>query len=65
MKFEEALQAMREGKKVTRKHLAIVLGEPVHYCILNGKLIYYSGIEYYDFPLSTEDILSEDWELVK
>lgn len=64
MKFEDALKAMREGKKVARKNWAIVLGEPVHYCILNGKLMYYSGIEYYGFSVSGGEILAEDWEIV-
>lgn len=64
MKFEEALKAMREGKKVARKNWAIVLGEPVHYCILNGKLMYYSGITHYEFNISGKDILAEDWEII-
>ena len=64
MKFEEALKAMREGKKVARQGWEIVLGKPVHQCILDGKLMHYTGITYYSFPIAGRDILAEDWEVV-
>jgi len=67
MKFEDALKAMREGKKVTRKDWALVLGTPEYYCVLNGKFVFYSGIEYYEscISISGKDILAEDWEVVE
>lgn len=64
MIFEQALKAMREGKKVARKHWAIVLESPVHICILDKEILHYTGIDYYDFPLDSEDVMAEDWEVV-
>ena len=65
MRFEQALQAMREGKKVRLK------GQPNEYSIVDGKI----WVEYADFldniqfaphtgfPCYT--IMSEDWEVVE
>jgi hypothetical protein len=59
MKFEEALQAMREGKKVRVK------GETYYLSIISK--IYYDGDP--DRPcenLNTEyHIMDEDWEIVE
>ncbi len=66
MRFEEALQAMREGKRIIKKDL------PVYkYDIVDGKI----WKEYPDFldniiympnaAFPCSDILSEDWEVVE
>lgn len=65
MRFEEALKAMREGKRIMKKDL------PVYkYDIVDGKI----WKEYPDFmdniiyvpnvAFACSDILSEDWEIV-
>lgn len=61
MRFEEALKAMREGKKVKRKKWTTEC-----LCIVDGALNGYSFIEhqYNTFPLSLSNIMSEDWEIV-
>lgn len=65
MRFEQALKAMREGKKVARKSWAKILDISPYRCIKDGKIMYYSGIEYYNFPLYDKDVLADDWEIVK
>lgn len=65
MKFEEALKAMREGKKVARKGWVLISGKPEYYCILDGNLMFYSRIEYYRTSIPGRDILAEDWEVVE
>lgn len=67
MKFEEALKAMREGKKVTRKAWSfnlvpdqtIYIDETHHICLST------SINEYEMIQIPTECILAEDWEIVK
>ena len=65
MKFEEALKAMREGKKVKLK------GHNGTYEIKNNRFIY-RGVddEYFptyhsNFTMTTWEIMSEDWEIVE
>lgn len=58
MKFEDALKAMREGKKVTfYGHI---------YYIQNGevRMDWSTGERDYPVTLNGNDILSEDWEIV-
>lgn len=57
MKFEEALKAMREGKKVQKGTLTYRLDE-----LDNGSSCLM--VEYPIGNLSTNDIVSEDWEVV-
>lgn len=64
MRFEEALKAMREGKKVSRKSWAKILGISPYRFIKDGKIMCYSGIEYYNFLLCDADVLADDWEVV-
>ena len=62
MKFEQALQAMREGKKVRRKSI-----ENAEYFIKNKKMMckYFAYGEYkYDSYIFFSEILAEDWEVV-
>lgn len=63
MKFEEAFKHMREGNKITRKSWSLILGCPQYYCIRNGKVMFYSGIEFYEY-ISLKDSLAEDWEVI-
>lgn len=64
MKFEEALKAMREGKKVKRpwyNEVYVISHNEIRYRYTFGK-----G-EVYEFGLNAiqkEDILAEDWEIV-
>lgn len=65
MRFEEALKAMREGKKIIKKDLP-----SYRYNIVDGKIFK----EYPDFmnniiympnvAFDCYDIMSEDWEIV-
>lgn len=57
MRFEEALKAMREGKKVQKRTLTYRLDE-----LDNGSNCLM--VEYPIGNLSKDDILSEDWEIV-
>lgn len=61
MKFEEALKAMRKGKKVTKKGYI-----KTYLSIKDGKLQGYCAIDkhYNTYPLALSSILSEDWEVV-
>lgn len=67
MRFEEALKAMREGKKVKLSSE----GLETIFWIKNEDIIsesFYDGEREYDQEAShwliTEEILSEDWEIV-
>ena len=66
MKFEEALSAMREGKRVTRKSSALILGENTYYFIEDNIVWHFTGISKtnYDCPFTQKEILAEDWEIV-
>jgi hypothetical protein len=64
MKFEEALKAMREGKKVKRpcmpQKISITETE-------GGKqyiLIYHQDYGFVPYRTDSDDILAEDWEIV-
>lgn len=67
MVFEDALKAMREGKKVTRKtwkfnlvpDQTIYIDETHHICLST------SINEYEMIKILAEWILAEDWEIVK
>ena len=65
MKFEEALKAMREGKKVKRPNDREI------YVISHNELRYrhtFGKGEVYEFGLTAmhkEAILAEDWEIVE
>ena len=57
MRFEEALKAMREGKKVQKRTLTYRLDE-----LDNGSNCLM--VEYPIGNLSKDDILAEDWEVI-
>ena len=60
MRFEEALKAMREGKKVKRISWNV---PDIFYSYANGVGIYDSLGNKEDM-IYTRDILAEDWEVV-
>lgn len=57
MKFEDALKAMREGKKVKTTYSPNLWLE-------NEEIWYKCKQGIFNYPLSTQDILAEDWEVV-
>lgn len=57
MRFEEALQAMREGKKVKIKE------QPIYYIKDNTIMEIWSNIGEVSTLLNPEEILSENWEV--
>ena len=66
MKFEQALQAMREGKKVKRPSQynprTIFDGSIIEICRWNGK----EPIDYEPLnSIQCSNILAEDWEIVE
>lgn len=74
MKFEEALQALRDGKRVTRKQDWGNIGLVLH-CNRqeNTKEIFYFHIDktletevkpFNTVRLCSEDLLAEDWEVI-
>lgn len=64
MKFENALKAMREGKKVKRpymtQNLAITETKSGEHYIL----IYRYDYGFVPYKANSADILAEDWEIV-
>lgn len=60
MRFEEALKAMREGKKVRRTSWDI---STIFYSYANGVGIY-DNYKNEENMIYTKDILAEDWEIV-
>lgn len=64
MRFEEALEAMREGKKVKRpcmlQKLVITETEGRKQHIL----IYHKCYGFIPYKADSDDILAEDWEIV-
>lgn len=70
MKFEEALKAMREGKKVSKKDRFYSRYFVDALYIDNGCLMWHC-VDDEDYPvddcdegLASTDIMSEDWEIV-
>ena len=59
MIFEQALQAMRNGKKVKLK------GEPVYYIEDNTIMESWKNIGEVSTLLNPEQILSDEWEVVE
>lgn len=59
MTFEDALKAMREGKSVQRKN-----GYNSYFISCGQIVTNYNGIGFYPMPISSEDILAEDWEVI-
>lgn len=55
MTFEEALKAMREGKKVRRPNS--------YYLVLDGNFVV-NEIGTDEHLLTREDLFAEDWEIV-
>lgn len=58
MRFEEALKAMREGKKVRIKD------EDKIYSIKKGYLLCLTNVDITEVNLDGYDIMAEDWEIV-
>ena len=58
MRFEEALQAMREGKKVKLEE------EPIYYIEDSTIIESWGNIGEVSTLLNPEKILAEDWEIV-
>ena len=58
MRFEEALQAMREGKKVKTKYTPVLLLEDdeIWFKCKHGTFNYF---------LTTGEVLAEDWEVIE
>ena len=65
MRFEDALKAMREGKKVKRpcmtQNLTITETESGEHYIL----IYHYDYGFVPYRADSADILAEDWEIVE
>lgn len=57
MRFEEALKAMREGKKVKSKYTPVLWLE-------DNEIWYANKRGIYNYFLTTSEVLSEDWEIV-
>lgn len=66
MRFEQALQAMREGKKVRIKdeNSVYFLLKGYLVCLLQKKSEYADELSA-DVHLDKYDIMSEDWEIVE
>lgn len=58
MRFEEALKYMREGKKVKAKYTPILWLE-------DNEIWYKNKRGIFTYPLTTGDVLAENWEIVK
>lgn len=65
MKFEEALAAMREGKKVRRKCWKLVIANEQTIYINNNNICMSTNINVYEMiKVPSEWILAEDWKIV-
>ena len=64
MRFEEALEAMREGKKVKRPCLAHEVGITGMEATRQRILIYHKHYGFIPYKADSDDILAEDWEIV-
>lgn len=65
MRFEEALKAMRKGKKVFRKYYEKHCSNTPVCWIDKNNLRYgcYVNDEWEEYDIPNSDIISEDWEL--
>lgn len=64
MKFEDALKAMREGKKVKRPYMTQNLAITETESGAQYILIYHYDFGFIPYRADSEDILAEDWEIV-
>lgn len=65
MKFEEVLPALREGKRIKRKD---VVWQNYYGFLFIGKTenkIFSDSVGNNDYKLTKEDLLANDWEIVK
>lgn len=59
MTFEQALKAMREGKKITRK------GQSYYFYIQDGQAFFATNLcSGYECLFDYEDVTAEDWEII-
>lgn len=74
--FEEALFALREGRAVRRKDNVLFNFSGTHLMIRDNKIVHgqwknpvtddvNSPVFYSSFKFTSDDILSEDWEIIK
>lgn len=64
MRFEEALKAMREGKKVRRKCWGKYCYIQIEYNPSTCKVEFLNQNQN-DFSLSADSVLADDWEVMK
>lgn len=65
MKFEEVLPALREGKKIRRKDIVWGNFYGVLFISETENEILSDNVDNYDYKIIKEDLLAEDWEIVK
>ena len=66
MTFEEAFKEMRNGKKITCKNWALILGKPQYLYVKNDKIYFYDRIDERKVDrIYTENILTSEWEIVE
>ena len=65
MKFEEVLPALREGKKIRRKNIVWKNYYGYLFVIENKDKIFSDSAGNDDYKLTKEDLLVDDWEIVK
>lgn len=64
--FEEAFKEMRNGKKITCKTWALILGKSQYLYVKNDEIYFYNGIEEHKIDrIYTEYILTSEWEVIK
>lgn len=64
--FEEAFKEMRNGKKITCKNWALILGKPQYLYVKNDEIYFYDGIDERKIDrIYTENILTSEWEVIK
>ena len=65
MKLEEVLPALREGKKIRRKDIVWGNFYGVLFISETGDKIFSDNVDNCDYKILKEDLLAEDWEIVK
>ena len=65
MKFEEVLPALREGKKIRRKDIVWRNYYGFLFISETENKIFSDNVDNYDYKIIKEDLLAEDWEIVK